>query len=418
MRKHLSFVLAALLIVSSMPVSAESFRDTSGTIYDESFSALQERGVIQGYNDGTARPYALLNRVEALKVILESKGTYVDRIAWHRKNMPAIALFSDIDQTQWYGPYLEVAFQESIVTGYPNGTFLPARALTVEEAVTMLLRTYDEGGQSDRAVLSNYIENRENAWFTSYVNAAINKNLVMHSGKLRLGAPITRGQFFDMVYRLQEVRSQSILAYDGEEPEQSIPSGHTTGVTQQENDDDDAVTVAPQPRPQPVAPVVQLPPVLSKIDHPYASEKFFSITMPSLGVTDLTITHPIDPLSNDGVMEPLNLGVGHLFSYPGGGGKIMVYGHSSGYPWDVSQYTKIFRKVNQLEPGDKIYVTYSGKLYIYQVTHEQTILAKDTTPFQDNGSGEELILYTCWPPDSIQQRYLVHAVPVETIAAK
>jgi len=96
----------------------------------------------------------------------------------------------------------------------------------------------------------------------------------------------------------------------------------------------------------------------------------------------------------------------------------MVYGHSSGYPWDVSEYTKIFRRVNELQEGDKIYITYAGKLHIYQVTHEQTILAKDTAPFNDDGSGEELILYTCWPLDSVSQRYLVHAVPIETIAQK
>ena len=150
----------------------------------------------------------------------------------------------------------------------------------------------------------------------------------------------------------------------------------------------------------------------------FASEKYFSISMPSLGITDLTISHPADALTKDGVLAPLDLGVGHLFSYPGGGGKIMVYGHSSGYPWDVSEYTKIFRRVNELQEGDKIYITYAGKLHIYQVTHEQTILAKDTAPFNDDGSGEELILYTCWPLDSVSQRYLVHAVPIETIAQK
>jgi len=83
----------------------------------------------------------------------------------------------------------------------------------------------------------------------------------------------------------------------------------------------------------------------------------------------------------------------------------------------VSEFTKIFRRINELSPGDKVYVTYAGKLHIYQVTHEQTILAKDANKaFQDQGVGEELILFTCWPPDSIAQRYLVHAVPVETVA--
>ena len=96
----------------------------------------------------------------------------------------------------------------------------------------------------------------------------------------------------------------------------------------------------------------------------------------------------------------------------------MIYGHSSGYPWDLSQFTKIFRQINKLQQGDRVYVTYAGTIYTYEVTYHETVDAGDTAPFNDNGSGEELILYTCWPPDSISQRYLVHALPVGAVAAR
>jgi LPXTG-site transpeptidase (sortase) family protein len=150
---------------------------------------------------------------------------------------------------------------------------------------------------------------------------------------------------------------------------------------------------------------------------PYASEKYFAITMPVLGIFDLAVTHPQDPFSKDGILEPLRYGVGHLFGYPGAGGKIMVYGHSSGYPWDLSQFTKIFRQINRLQNGDRVYITYAGKLYTYEVTFKETVAAADTAPYADNGTGEELLLYTCWPPDSISQRYLVHALPVGSAVA-
>jgi len=140
--------------------------------------------------------------------------------------------------------------------------------------------------------------------------------------------------------------------------------------------------------------------------------------MPDVGITDLAVIHPTDPFSSQGVMAPLQNGVGHLFSFPGGGGKVMIYGHSSGYPWDRSQFTKIFRKINELDPGDRVYVTYDGKMYVYEVTYEESVAASDTSRLTDDGRGEELILYTCWPPDSISQRYYVHAVPVETVALR
>ena len=148
---------------------------------------------------------------------------------------------------------------------------------------------------------------------------------------------------------------------------------------------------------------------------PYASNQPFALTIPDLNIYDLIVSHPDDPFTKDGILEPLKVGVGHLFSYPGTGGKTMIYGHSSSYAWDLSEYTKIFRTVNQLDPGQRVYMTHNSKLYVYEVTHHSVIDAADISPFDDNGV-EELILYTCWPPDSIAQRYLVHASPVETVA--
>jgi LPXTG-site transpeptidase (sortase) family protein len=150
----------------------------------------------------------------------------------------------------------------------------------------------------------------------------------------------------------------------------------------------------------------------------FASKKPFAISIPSIGIVDLTVTHPSDPYSQKGVLEPLQQGVGHLFAYPGKGSKIMIYGHSSGYPWDLSKFTKIFRTINEVKEGSKIYVTYDGTLHVYQVTEKKTIPANDKTAFEPDERGEQLVLYTCWPPDSIAQRYLVYAVPVETLALR
>jgi len=409
-------VVTAVCMVSKVAIAA-GFPDTVGTDYQASFAYLQQEGVISGYSDGYARPNSQLNRVEALKIILEAEGGFSSRIASFRQSIPPLGLFFDADQKAWYAPYVEAAFEKSVITGYPDGSFRPANALTVEEAVTMLMRTFGEQGSSQKAELSSYIENKPNQWYTASINAAITRNAIMHKGDLRLGSVITRGQFIDMVYRLHTIRAQGAYVYSGPEPTltaqrvavpvQNSPSGFfyndaSTGVTTTSG-------VSPQPQNVQIAPT---------INNPYASEKYFSISMPSLGIEDLTITHPADALSKDGVLDPLDSGVGHLFSYPGGAGKIMIYGHSSGYPWDVSQYTKIFRRVNELKIGDRLYVTYAGNLYVYEVTREQTIAANDTAPFNDDGSGEELILYTCWPVDSVSQRYLVHAIPVETIALR
>lgn len=442
MKRAFSLFAAISLLAQATPVAhAASFIDTDGTRYETSFTALKDQGVIRGYSDGRAYPNLPLQRVEALKVISELTEDRSARAAAYRDHMPPMPLFYDTDQTAWYAPYIEVAFEDGLVTGYDDGSFRPAQYLRVEEAITLLMRAYGEKGAMDTAELSPDIDNQAGQWFTPFINVAISKNLIMADSKLRLGSAITRGQFVDMAYRIQFVTQNNLVAYQGAEPPVVAPvqarpvqpqpvQPQVAPVQAGNNYPSTGITVsdgAVEPAPLPVSDgVVQTDGVIEQttvavapiIDHPYASEKYFAISMPSLGITDLTISRPSNPATQDGILEPLDLGVGHLFALPGGGGKIMIYGHSSGYPWDVSEYSKIFRRVNELEQGDRIYVTYAGNLYVYEVTHEQTIQAKDTGPFQDNGNGEELILYTCWPPDSVSQRYLVHAVPVETIAAR
>ncbi len=395
--RRLIFLLVLVLLVGfGTRAFAQAFADVEGTQFEDAFTYLSQKAIVQGYDNGLGKPNDPLNRAEALKVILTAVPQYGDRLAWYRNNMPPMPLFYDVDQKAWYAPYVELSFEQSIITGYPDGTFRPGNLLTVEEAVALLMRGYREQGTRGEARLSEYIENRDNQWFTPSINRAVERNLVMPQDMLRLGEPITRGQFFDMVYRLHSIEASGQVAFA-----ETVQRPTTTATNS-----------------RPYIPGSSAQAVRTPGSSLYASEKYFAITMPSLGVSDLTITHPEDPFSTDGVLDPLKLGVGHLFSYPGAGGKIMVYGHSSGYPWDVSQYTKIFRKINQLHIGDKIYVTYAGTLYEYEVTEKETVDAADTTPFKDDGSGEELILYTCWPPDSIQQRYLVHALPVDSIVLR
>ncbi len=408
----------AILCLAGMaaPVFAASFPDTVGTGYETAFTELSERGIIE-----QGRPYAPLNRAEALKIVLSLESGTKQRIEWYRKNMPVVALFSDVPLSAWFAPYVEVGYEKGIAKGYPNGRFLPERLLSVEEAVTLLMRSTGDTSQAGAAETSPVIENREGQWYTSAVNAAIRKNIVPAGERLRLGTAITRGQFLSMAHRLLVTKEKRIARYDdgADNPQPvafvSVGANGLPSVRVPQPITSMPVINAPQPIGVPAATVGS---TTVAQGHQYGSEQYFAITIPSANITDLSVMHPTDPFTKDGVLAPLRSGVGHLFSYPGTGGKIMIYGHSSSYPWDVSPYTKIFRQINTLKAGDRIYLTYSGTLYVYEVTFEEAVDSADTSRFQDNGSGEELILYTCWPPDSISQRYLVHAIPVGTVALR
>ena len=157
MCKRFFLLLASALLIgigTRAFAASTTLVDISGTSYETAFSFLQSRGVVQGYTDGTGRPYNMLNRAEALKVIALSEKKLSKRVEWYQDNMPPLPLFSDVNQNDWYAPYVEALFEAGILQGYPDGTFRGSRPLSVEEAVTLLMRTTEGLDEGNSAKLS------------------------------------------------------------------------------------------------------------------------------------------------------------------------------------------------------------------------------------------------------------------------
>ncbi len=397
-RQILSIVTMLSLILGGTSHVFAQYVDSSA--YANAVISLSSSGVIDG--GGDVRLDDPVNRAEALKIILLAQNKFALDVENAKTSMPPLSLFPDVYQTEWYAPYIEVGFRNGLIKGYPDGRFWPHGGVKVAEAAAMLTRSYRESSGASAFRTSDDLPNEPDQWYTEALSAVLARNAVMPGSRLRAGNLMTRGQLFDMVYRMREVHQQNVASFGG-------------NMQQYQN----TVALSANPTTTPsVLPDAFPSQVLPSNSVQFASNKPFSISIPSIGIVDLTITHPSDPYTQKGVLEPLQNGVGHLFAYPGKGSKIMIYGHSSGYPWDLSKYTKIFRTINEVKEGTKIYVTYDGHLYVYQVSEKRTIPANDRTAFEPDEKGEQLVLYTCWPPDSISQRYLVYATPVETIVLR
>jgi LPXTG-site transpeptidase (sortase) family protein len=400
MRRFLSSGITVAFLLSLTPnVALAAYPDVQGTRFTWAYDHLTNRGMVQGYPDGTGRPNTSINRAEAVKVLLQARPEFVQRVNDYRSRDTRV--FSDVGYGQWYDPYVAAARDAGMVTGYPDGTFHPENQILFPEALGMILRSYGMQASAPQG----------QQWYQPYLDAAQQRNLLYKDDRFDTNAPITRGQFFDIVYRLEIVLSQNLSAFQ-DPPElanvqqQPITNGSTTPLTVQNN----------QMQYQQPPPTQGYNGSYNQNELQYRSSLDFAITIPKLNIKDLKITHPSDALTSEGLLAPLQQGVGHLFSFPGNDGKVLIYGHSSGYSWDVSQYTRIFRRVNELTPGDRVYLTFDGKMYIYEVTRQNQIDPKDVTPFM--GTGEELILFTCWPPDSTTTRLLVHAKPITAVALR
>jgi len=69
-----------------------------------------------------------------------------------------------------------------------------------------------------------------------------------------------------------------------------------------------------------------------------------------------------------------------------------------------------FHDINELRPGDRIYLTWNGKQYAYQVTGHR-LFRSTNLHIADLTRYERLLLTTCWPRGSSKYRLVVYARP-------
>ena len=99
---------------------------------------------------------------------------------------------------------------------------------------------------------------------------------------------------------------------------------------------------------------------------------------------------------------------------PGEVGNAFIFGHSSNYPWVVSEYNDVFALLNTLTTGDDIIVYYDQKKYTYRVTDRATVDPGDTKVLSARDpKKKEISLMTCWPVGTTLERYIIFGELIE-----
>lgn len=158
---------------------------------------LHTRGIISGYQDNTFRPDQPVNRVEALKIILNAAK--IDSASSQTK-----AEFTDIDNTQWYMPFLNKAVELKIVAGYPDHSFKPTQTVNLAENLKMLLNAEKIDVSTMQIVGNPYADVSANDWFAPFVQYAKDKKLIVAnaSNMVMPAQGMTRGKLAELAYRL------------------------------------------------------------------------------------------------------------------------------------------------------------------------------------------------------------------------
>ena len=205
MKKMLTiFTVLAAVIISSTPVLAE-FSDVPASHQNyQAINWLQDKGIINGYPDGTFKPYQNVNRVEALKMILLGSSVSGETAS----NDPS----TDVPKGEWFAEYVQKAKSLGIVNGYPDGSFGPTRTINLAEALKMILKTGNINTDAISVSEDPYKDVPKNEWFAVYFQYANNKKLLdaNASDNVNPATDMTRGALAEIMYRLAYIQENNL----------------------------------------------------------------------------------------------------------------------------------------------------------------------------------------------------------------
>jgi hypothetical protein len=129
-----------LLLLSDVPQETYAqnsaqpiFPDVKPDYWAQPFiQGLAEKKIVAGYPDGTFRPERAVNRDEFAAMI--------DK-AFNRPPVREIssgAAYKDVPEGYWAAPAIEDAYEQGLMTGYPNGVFRPNQNVSKVDAIAAL----------------------------------------------------------------------------------------------------------------------------------------------------------------------------------------------------------------------------------------------------------------------------------------
>lgn len=146
-RRFLILALALLLALAPCAAAAHrcaDYTDTPDNWARAGICAVTERALMQGTGQGLFSPEGFASRAMLVTVLYRMEP----------RNSAPDAGFSDVPDGQWYTEAVSWAAANGVVTGYPDGTFLPDRPVTRQETAAILARCL--GGSGDATALIAY----------------------------------------------------------------------------------------------------------------------------------------------------------------------------------------------------------------------------------------------------------------------
>lgn len=189
--KILKLLVLSLVIWGGFGVFNVTYAFSDLNVGDDSYvevNFLQERGVIDGYPDGSFRPNNFLNRAELTKIVVEAQDMEI---------VSDLNCFPDVRETDWFAPYVCTALNEGVLEGYPDGTFKPANTVNRAEMVKIVAEAVNVGDFN----LVGFSDVEGGEWYAPFVFDMFGANFLPYKGSFQASRDVTRADFADVYYR-------------------------------------------------------------------------------------------------------------------------------------------------------------------------------------------------------------------------
>ncbi|MGB9613505.1 MAG: S-layer homology domain-containing protein [Candidatus Margulisiibacteriota bacterium] len=121
-------------------------------------------GLVEGYPDGTFQPDRSLTRAELATLLVRAKGLKLPE-------RQAQKIFKDVKPDFWAAKYIEVAYREGLIKGYPDKTFRPNNKINKAEGIAIMVR-FDNLRVASEVFEKPYWDVPTNHWAVRYIQAA------------------------------------------------------------------------------------------------------------------------------------------------------------------------------------------------------------------------------------------------------
>lgn len=246
--KFLLVTLLAGFLNLSVNTANADFKDVKETTKNkEAILYLQEHGIIKGYDNGTFKPKKAVNRAEFLKIIIEGSLIPLD--------INDEAPFPDIDYGEWYATYVQKAFAEGWINGYPDGTFKPDQTINKVEALKILGKAQNWPIESiDPQDYYNLFEDIDpSQWYAPYIAYARQNQYLEETGSFfSPEALMRRGSISEIIYRtlISEETTDTVSDTDIDVSD-STEITKPDPTTEAEQELEPKIEPEPQPQPEP-----------------------------------------------------------------------------------------------------------------------------------------------------------------------